>query len=153
MLFRSGWFARALTVDADLGADELAGIGRLWERCDPDRASGYYERALGAGLDGAEGHRIRLRLARWEKRRARWDAACALWQTAAATRVFDVTPWEELAKYYEHRRRDLGSALRVVREALDQARVAGVSERVLDGLGYRLTRLERRTQKAVTTLA
>src|SRR5216117_3742821 len=55
-----GWFARALTDDADLAAGELAGVGRLWERCDPGRAAVYYERALSAGLAGDEGHRVRL---------------------------------------------------------------------------------------------
>jgi len=143
-----GWFARALADHAELTASELAGVGRLWERRDPERAAGYYDRALTAGLDGAEGHRVRLRLARWKKRRAHWEAACALWQVAAKARVFDVTPWEELAKYHEHRRRDLARALGIVRDALQLAHAAGAPPRALDALGYRLARLERRTQHA-----
>ena len=113
-----GWFARALTSDAELGAGELAGLGHLWQRCDPGRAATYYERALAAGLAGEEGHRVRLRLARWQKQQARWTEACALWRQASAARVFDVTPWEELAKYHEHRRRDFGTALGIVQDAL-----------------------------------
>ena len=148
-----GWFTRAFAEDADLAAGELAGVGRLWECCDPGRAAAYYERALEAGLDGNEGHRVRLRLARWEKRRARWKEACALWQEAATAHVFDVTPWEELAKYHEHRRRDFGTAGRIVRDALDLARAAGAPARALDALGYRLARLERRTRRAVTAPA
>jgi uncharacterized protein YprB with RNaseH-like and TPR domain len=144
-----GWFARALAADADLGAGELAGVGHLWQRCDPERAAVYYERALEAGLAGDEGHRIRLRLARWQKQQARWSEACALWREASAARVFDVTPWEELAKYHEHRRRDFATALGIVRDALARARASGASARALDALVYRLTRLERRTRRAV----
>ena len=147
------WFARALMAGADLAAAELAGVGRLWERCDPDRAAAYYERALDAGLAGDEGHRIRLCLARWEKRRARWTEACALWQEASEARAFDVTPWEELAKYHEHRRRDFGAALRIVRDALDLARAADAPARALEALCHRLARLERRAQRAVTAPA
>jgi len=148
-----GWFARALTDDADLAAGELAGVGRLWERCDPGRAAVYYERALSAGLAGDEGHRVRLRLARWQKRQARWNEACALWQEASAARVFDVTPWEELAKYHEHRRRDFGTALGIVQDALALAQASKAPVRALDALVYRLSRLERRTRRAVTAPA
>lgn len=148
-----GWFARALAAGADLAAGDMAGVGRLWEHCDPGRAAQYYERALEAGLAGDEAHRVRLRLARWEKRRARWIEACALWQAAAAAHVFDVTPWEELAKYYEHRRHDFSTAMRIVRDALDLARAAGAPARAMDALGYRLARLQRRTQRAVSAPA
>src|SRR5438093_8232955 len=139
--------------DADLAAGELAGVGRLWERCDPGRAAVYYERALSAGLAGDEGHRVRLRLARWQKRQARWNEACALWQEASAARVFDVTPWEELAKYHEHRRRDFGTALGIVQDALALAQASKAPVRALDALVYRLSRLERRTRRAVTAPA
>ena len=139
-----GWFARAADPGAPLTAAEVAGLGRLWERRDPERAGEYYRRALAAGLDGPEAHRVRLRLARWEKRRARWEAACELWEAARAAGWFDVTPWEELAKYHEHRRRDLATARRIVRDALCRAQAAGAPWRALDSLAYRLARLERR---------
>jgi uncharacterized protein YprB with RNaseH-like and TPR domain len=145
-----GWFARALTADADLGPGELAGVGHLWQRCDPGRAAVYYERALEAGLAGEEGHRVRLRLARWQKQQARWSEACALWREASAARVFDVTPWEELAKYHEHRQRDFTTALRIVRDALTRAHASGAPAPALDALVYRLTRLERRTRRTVS---
>jgi hypothetical protein len=86
----------------------------------------------------------RLRLAWWEKRAARWEAACALWEAARRHDVFDLRPWEELAKFHEHRARDLTAAHAVVEDALDLARRAGAAPRVLDALVYRLARLERR---------
>ncbi len=142
-----GWFARALTADgaAALRPAELAGLGRLWERADPARAAACYERALAAGLDGPEGQRVRLRLARWEKRRARWEAACALWDAARAAAAFDARPWEELAKYQEHRRRDFAAAVEIAREALALAQAVGAS-RAVAALAHRLARLERRLQ-------
>ncbi len=142
-----GWFTRAL--DGPLAAllpAELAGLGRLWERVDPDRSAACYREALGAGLDGLDAHRARLRLALWEKRQAHWDAACELWQAAAGTAVFDLSPWEELAKYHEHRRRDFATARAVVREALEIAAAAAAMPTVLQALRYRHARLERRLQ-------
>lgn len=139
-----GWFARADTPGAGLSPAEVAGLGRLWERVDPERAVEYYRRALAAGLDGIEGHRVRLRLASWEKRRARWEAACELWEAARTASPFDPTPWEELAKYHEHRRRDFSTALGLVREALGRASAGGAPPRALGELAYRLARLERR---------
>jgi uncharacterized protein YprB with RNaseH-like and TPR domain len=141
-----GWFARALTADAPgvLDAWELAGLGRFIESTDPDRGARYFQAALAAGLEGLEALRIRLRLARWEKRCARWEAACTLWEAARGVDLFDVRPWEELAKYHEHRRRDYAAARAVVLEATDLARGAGAPGHVLHGLAHRLARLDRR---------
>lgn len=140
-----GWFTGALDDDASaLAPWELAGVGRLWERVDAERAASCFRDALAAGLDGLDGHRVRLRLALWEKRRSRWTAACTLWETAARTIAFDPQPWEELAKFHEHRQRDLAVARAVVLEALDLARNAGAPHRVLEAFAHRLARLDRR---------
>src|SRR5207245_1470516 len=79
----------------------------------------------GGDLAGPTAHRVRLRLARWEKRAARWDRACALWEVAARHGAFDREPWEELAKFHEHRRRDLPTARATVSQALELADLAG----------------------------
>ncbi|MGH7276098.1 MAG: ribonuclease H-like domain-containing protein [Candidatus Rokuibacteriota bacterium] len=139
-----GWFGRALSAQDALAAEELAGLGRLWEPVDLERALACYRAALAAGLDGVAAHRVRLRLARWEKRAARWDAACALWQTASRHADFDPQPWEELAKFHEHRRRDPAAARALVAAALDLAGSAGAPARVLDAFAHRLSRLTRR---------
>ncbi|MGH7309340.1 MAG: ribonuclease H-like domain-containing protein [Candidatus Rokuibacteriota bacterium] len=140
-----GWFTRTL-AGGDVGVRpwELAGLGRLWERSDRERSAEYYRAALAAGLDGAEACGVRLRLALWEKRLARWDAACALWEAVAGAGRFDLHPWEELAKYHEHRRGDFGRARDIVCRALGRARSGGASAPALDALGRRLGRLERR---------
>lgn len=144
-----GWFGGALagTGAPSLRPAELAGLGRLLEGVDLDRALVCYAGALDGGLAGDLGRRVRLRLAWWEKRRARWEAACALWEAAAAADGFDPRPWEELAKFHEHRRRDAGTALAIVAGALDLARGAETSPRVLQALAHRRGRLERRLQR------
>jgi hypothetical protein len=140
-----GWFADAMSGGrADLGPVELAGLGRLWEGTDGERACACYAEALASGLDEARAHAVRLRLAWWEKRRARWEAACTLWEAAVQGVAFDPRPWEELAKFHEHRARDVAAARLVVSTALDRAEAARASGRVLEALGYRLARLERR---------
>ena len=138
------WFAEALGEAPSVSAGEWAGLGRLWEDIDLDRARYCYRTALELGLDGEHGHVVRLRLAWWEKRAARWEAACALWEAAARQGAFDPRPWEELAKFHEHRRRDFVAAYSVVSTALGLARASGVAGRVLDAFGHRLGRIERR---------
>ncbi|HEY7519007.1 MAG TPA: ribonuclease H-like domain-containing protein [Methylomirabilota bacterium] len=138
------WFAAALGDTPSISAGEWAGLGRLWEDLDPERALRCYRTALERGLGGEHGHVVRLRLAWWEKRAARWDAACALWETAARHGAFDPRPWEELAKFHEHRQRDFAAAHSVVSTAIDLARASGVAGRVLDAFGHRLGRIERR---------
>jgi hypothetical protein len=111
---------------------------------DSERALACYRLALEAGLGGDHAHGVRLRLAWWEKRSARWEAACALWEAAARHAIFDPRPWEELAKFHEHRRRDFVAARSVVCTALDVARSAGVPGRIVDAFTHRLGRIDRR---------
>lgn len=139
-----GWFGAALGEGPVLRAEEWAGLGRLWEPVDLERALDCYRAALDAGLEGAAAHWVRLRLAWWEKRAARWETACALWDAARQRELFDPRPWEELAKFHEHRARDFAAARAVVANALDLARATGAAERVLDAFHHRLGRLERR---------
>jgi uncharacterized protein len=144
-----GWFADAVRGGrADLEAVELAGLGRLWERVDGERACACYVQALASGLDEEHAHAVRLRLAGWEKRRARWEAAQAFWQRAVETPGFDPRPWEELAKFHEHRARNVAAARVVVTTALARAASARASTRVLDAFAYRLARLDRRLTRA-----
>jgi len=143
-----GWFGVALTDHGHLDAGQLAGVGRLWEAVDPERAAACYRAALASGLPGAVGQRLRLRLARWEKRAARWDAARELWEAASRHAGFDLVPWEELAKFHEHRRRAPAAARAIVEEALALAVAAGAPARTLDALAHRLGRLERRLAAA-----
>ena len=139
-----GWFGAALGEAPTLRPEEWAGLGRLWEPVDVERGLDCYRVALDAGLDGEAAHWVRLRLAWWEKRAARWERACELWDTARQRELFDPRPWEELAKFHEHRARDFAAARAVITDALDLARATGAAERVLEAFAYRLARIERR---------
>ena len=108
------------------------------------RSAAYYHAALGAGLGGPFAHWVRLRLAWWEKRQERWEVACALWEAATRAEAFDPRPWEELAKFHEHRLRDVAAAHGLVRTALDLAQSTRASRRVVEAFVYRLGRLQRR---------
>jgi uncharacterized protein len=138
------WFGRALAGTATLTPLERLGVGRLFEAVDPERSVDHYREALAAGLSGWPALAACLRAAAWEKRRQRWEPACELWRAAMAVGVFDPRPWEELAKFHEHRARDFALARELVRDALALARDAGAHARVVDAFTYRLARLDRR---------
>lgn len=137
------WLVEA-HASATLRPHELAGLGALWDGVDVDRSVALYRAALAAGLRGQLAQRVRLRLAWWEKRRARWTDACALWETATAADIFDHRPWEELAKFHEHRGRDAESARAIVMRALERAAAAAAPATVIAAFRYRLARLEMR---------
>jgi hypothetical protein len=58
--------------------------------------------------------------------------------------TFRIRPWEELAKYHEHRTRDLSAAFGVVQEAMRRAHVASAGPEALESLAHRFARLTRR---------
>lgn len=142
-----GWFARALGEGTDVRPEELAGLGRLWEPVDLERGLACYRAALVAGVPEPVARWTRLRLAWWEKRAARWESACTLWEAARGQRIFDPRPWEELAKYHEHRARNLTAARTIVLDAMGLARATGAAARVLEAFACRLDRLDRRLER------
>jgi uncharacterized protein len=143
----TGWVTDAVAraPEPHHGADELAGLGRLWETVDIERGEACYRMALDRGLPSPARERLFARLAWREKRRARWDASRELWEAAArGARGFEARPWEEIAKIDEHRLRDFAAAHAVVTEALERARAQRAPEAVLDALAHRLGRIVRR---------
>jgi hypothetical protein len=110
--------------------------------------------ALDRGLASPGRERVILRLADREKKRARWSVAQSLWEAAMRSeRGFDPRPWEEIAKLYEHRQRDLAAARAVVDDALSRARIYRASPRVVGALEHRLERLARRLGRATSPRA
>ncbi|MBI4611653.1 MAG: ribonuclease H-like domain-containing protein [Candidatus Rokubacteria bacterium] len=142
----AGWMGRALSdpEGVSLRAEEYAGLGRLWEPWDGERSQRCYRAALDRRLPEPSRGRLLLRLAELAKRDRRWEEACTLWETAIAGAGFHIRPWEELAKYHEHRSRDVPRASCLVTEALRRARAAAADPLVIERLTYRLARLTRR---------
>ncbi len=145
----AGWVGLALGEPerVPLSAEEYVGLGRLWERWSVERSRQCYRAALACGLPALDRERLLLRLADLAKRERQWGDACALWGKAiAGASGFHSRPWEELAKYHEHRSRDLPEAWRIVTEALSHARTAQACQETLNSLTHRLARLSRRLQ-------
>lgn len=147
----TGWVARALSDPGglDLAPEEYLGLGRLWEGLDAERGIECYRTALARGLGSPYRERVLLRLGLRAKREARWHEACRFWEAAiSGDSGFHLGPWEELAKYYEHRCRDLAAAQRVTSLALAEARAQGAPDAVGASLAHRLSRLRRRTRSS-----
>lgn len=113
-------------ADAGTTIDSEA-VGLAWERAGRvDRARAVWE-AAGDSLSESG----RLHLARLYRRVGDWDAAEAVWLRLQAAGSADASL--ELAKFYEHHRRDLGAALRCSRLCVAAERVRR-GERLRDKL-------------------
>lgn len=81
------------------------------------------------------------------KSEEKWDEAEALWLEMIETgSIFHLLPYVELAKYYEHRTKDLKKARKVAEDALSRIPSQRVED--IDGLKHRLNRLDRRISRA-----
>jgi len=138
---------------ADLHAADLYSLGRHCELEGETRdAIACYEAAL-SREDLPQGTQVKLwrNLSALYKRFRQDEEAVSLWRTLIDRRLTgSLWPYVELAKYYEHRARDLEAARQVVRLALEQAVTRRTLLRlpaddpVLEDLRRRLSRLERR---------
>ncbi len=132
------------------GEDWLA-LARLYEdRSEWERAAEAYAFGVDMGLsDHLE------REARWHsslalKRAGKWEEALELWRLLSRNGAMGVAPYEEAAKYFEHRVNNYEKARITVVSALkrlDLRRELGRAIKDVDArerLNYRLARLERK---------
>lgn len=147
------WLTAPETADVRHGADWYS-LGRCYERLGwASRAADAYGQALTAPCAPAIRQRSHEHLSFLYKRQAQWDRAINLWQALVDARPADrLYPYEELAKYYEHRRREYGRAIWLVQEAIEriearELRPRRPRQRALAELRYRLERLERKQAK------
>lgn len=124
----------------DLGHWEEA--ARLFERgleLDPSTGSGH-------GLTEADFSLAVKRLSILQKRRGDFKEAVRLWEAAAANG--HIYAHIEMAKYYEHKCRDVKTALKWTRSAQEHIEhtdlPAYIRKYWLDEIGHRLERLERK---------
>lgn len=110
------------------------------------------EGSMGGGIDlltalAEEGDRRALQLvAEFLRRSQRRGDAALLWENAW-TRHRDLSAAVELAKHYEHFRKDPNRALEIVNEAEKVARLAGLRDsRLFDSLTHRRERLLRKVR-------
>jgi len=91
-------------------AEDIISLGKLFEDLgDIEMAAQLYLRGLELELPEANFLEAILRMAMIYKRREEWESAIELWEKAAIRRKLDA--YIELAKAYEHRMKDIQSAL------------------------------------------
>lgn len=107
-----------------------------------------YRNLLVDGIDDRQlENQIALQLSYCYKRLRMWEEAEALWQRIIDDGLFRIEPYFELAKYYEHHRRDYERAAEIVNRALQNLEIAeqlrGNSDFTFfkDDLKYRLNRI------------
>lgn len=136
------------------GLDFIA-LGKLFEDLGHwDEAARLFEHGLeldpsagsGRGLSEADFSLAIKRLSILQKRRGDYSEALRLWEAAAANG--HIYAHIEIAKYYEHKRRDVKSALqwtRSAREHVEQADMPAYMRKYwLEEISHRLRRLERK---------
>lgn len=128
------------------GLDFVA-LGRLFEDLGRwDEAARLFERGLEAGLAEADFGVAVKRLSILQKRRGDLEAAVRLWKDAAQRG--HLYAFIELAKYYEHVRRDAKQALKWTRAALKETEKAElplyVRRHWQEEIGHRMQRLNRK---------
>jgi len=128
------------------GLDFVA-LGKLFEDLGRwEEAARLFEHGLQSGITEADFALAVKRLSILQKRRGDFNEAIRLWEEAAANG--HIYAHIEMAKYYEHKCRDVKSALRWTRSALAHVEQgdlpAYMQKHWLDEIHHRLTRLERK---------
>jgi uncharacterized protein YprB with RNaseH-like and TPR domain len=128
------------------GLDFIA-LGKLYEDLNHwDEAARLFERGLELGLDESDFGVAVKRLSILQKKRGDEDEALRLWEQAAGKG--HIYAHIELAKYYEHKKRDVKAAIKWAKSARKDAERADlpiyIRKHWLDEIDYRLARLERK---------
>ncbi len=132
-------------------AEDLYSLGRLYLHVGmTDRAETTLRAALDADLPDTLKEKTIFHLSFHYKRQARWEDAIDLWYQAIRENEGRLYPFVELAKYYEHRAKDLHRAEKLVLRAIEQVDSSSLTrpiwwrERRLAELEHRLRRVQRR---------
>ena len=128
------------------GLDFIA-LGKLFEDLGHwDEAARLFEHGLQFEITESDFDLAVKRLSILQKRRGDFEEAIRLWEKAAAEG--HIYAHIEMAKYYEHKRRDVKSAIQWTRSALEHVEgndlPAYIRKHWLDEITHRLERLERK---------
>jgi len=142
------------TVHLEHSLDFLS-LGRAMESLFRMReAACCFLRALDFPVEPDEKREILLRLGSAWKRLGEWNKAVRTWEHLIKAGLFHASPYEELAKYYEHRIRDLGKAVFWTERALERMDLleglnpGSIFEEDRRNLGHRLQRLRQKQNGA-----
>jgi hypothetical protein len=142
----SDMFADPYNGRIEHGLDFIA-LGKLYEDLNHwDEAARLFERGLEFGLDESDFGVAVKRLSILQKKRGDIEQALLLWEQAA--KQGHIYAHIELAKYYEHQKRDVKTAIKWAKSARKEAERADLPAYVrkhwLDEIDHRLERLERK---------
>jgi uncharacterized protein YprB with RNaseH-like and TPR domain len=150
----SDMFADPYNGRIEHGLDFIA-LGKLYEDLNHwDEAARLFERGLesspstgsGQGLNEADFGVAVKRLSTLQKKRGDIEQALILWEKAAEQG--HIYAHIELAKYYEHKKRDVETAIKWAKSAREEAERADLPVYIrrhwLDEIDHRLARLERK---------
>ena len=135
--------------DLEHGQDVIA-LAKLFEDLNRwEDAALLYERGLKTNLPEADFWQAVRRLSALQRRRGDMETALRLWQQAAAEG--HIYAHVELAKYYEHTRRDPAAALEWTRSAMQHVEKAELPRYIhkhwMEELEHRLQRLQEKSDK------
>lgn len=119
--------ARAISHGGDAGHEaltsglDLFSLSRIFDRAGATEQSvSTCRQALATGLPQSIENRALWHLASQHKRRREYEPACQIWvELTRRNSEFTLRAFEELAIYYEHRRRDVRTALELTEALLE----------------------------------
>jgi uncharacterized protein YprB with RNaseH-like and TPR domain len=126
---------------------DLFGLSRLFERFGAvEQSISTCERALATGLPQSVESRALWQLASQHKRRRKYEQAAEVWmELARRSDAFAIEALEELAIYYEHRRRNVTAALEFVESAMLRLRTSAGEGFHRERFAHRHARLKRKS--------
>ncbi len=132
---------------------DLISLGKAFEKLfQLDEAARCFREALNYHMEPRDREEALIRLGYSLKRLGRWELAVKVWKYMIDSTPHLLTPYEELAKYYEHRVREFEQAVAVVNRALDRIKIfeelyPGSSFYYKNSFKYRLDRLKQKLAK------
>ena len=146
LLFKEYKFFNNPLNDNAIAPLDLYSMGRYFERMrDYTMAQACMEKAS-PKLDGAYRRDSLIRLSMIHKREKRWADAVGIWKDFVSNeKIFNLSPYVELAKFYEHKAKNFETALRYSNEAL--SRMSNRRENDLTALRHRIFRLENKIKR------
>ena len=130
---------------AERERESLAAARLLIERCHVTEGRALL-RDLGCSSCSDVSRDARCHLSLLLKREGNWQQAGEIWETMLQDNPSDCFACEELAKWYEHRLKDVHKALNLVKTTLEVLDESHFEER--QRLHHRLLRLEKRSLRA-----
>ncbi|HOL16712.1 MAG TPA: ribonuclease H-like domain-containing protein [Bacillota bacterium] len=138
---------RAAAGEAVEHPADFYSLGKLHlEAGETERAARCFAQSMQCG-DERLAQAALQQMAAIHKKQGRWQEATKLWHELIRRRPYDLSPYVELAKYYEHQAKEYEAALESATQALSRARQRrgpASGELSLPALQHRLTRLRRK---------